>query len=153
MDEFLIVTGWDGSPESEHAVRVAGRYAQRARGRVRLVLAWDYITQPAHFDPDFDSDAAKAHVQEAARRLLPADIPVETVAVLGRAHEAILEQAGDAQLIVIGRSGLGHVFARLLGSTATSVVRDSRIPVMVVPTAAAEADEAAASAVEEARDG
>jgi nucleotide-binding universal stress UspA family protein len=134
MDDYLIMTGWDGSPESDEAVRAAGRLAVRTHGRVRVVLAWDFLTQPARFDPHFDADDAARHVRLAARRLLPADVRFETRAVLGRPHEVLIEQAQQADLLVIGRSGLGRAFARLMGSTVTEVVRGVTIPVVVVPS-------------------
>lgn len=134
MDDFLIAAGWDGSPESDAAVHAAGKLAIRTNGRVRVVLAWDYLTQPARFDPHFDADDASRYVRLAARRLLPAQVPFEACAALGRPHEVLLEQAQQADLIVIGRSGLGRAFARLMGSTATDVVRAATIPVVVVPS-------------------
>jgi nucleotide-binding universal stress UspA family protein len=133
MDDFLIVVGWDASLESEAAVEAAGEFAERANGRVRVVYAWDFLSQPGEFDPHFSSDDASQLVLEAAVRLLPVDVPFSAVAQLGLAHEVLDEQTSDADVIVVGRSGLGKSFARFMGSTATHVVRHARVPVLVVP--------------------
>jgi nucleotide-binding universal stress UspA family protein len=133
MSDWLIVAGWDGSPQSEVAVRAAGQHALRAHGQVRVVLVWDCLGQPHDFDPTFNQARAALLVHEAAHRLIPSDVPISAVEVLGRAHQEILEQAKDARMIVIGRSGLGNALARLMGSTSTAIVRAAKIPVLVVP--------------------
>lgn len=134
MDDFLIAVGWDGSPEAEDVVRAAAGLARRANGRLRVILGWDWLTQPVPFDPHFNEVDAARHVQEAAKRLVPPDVPYETRAELGFPYEVLLSASRDAQMLVIGRSGLGRAFARLMGSTATEVVRKATIPVVVVPS-------------------
>jgi nucleotide-binding universal stress UspA family protein len=59
----------------------------------------------------------------------PASARVEHIPVEGRAAEAILSHAGDAQLIVVGTHGKGRV---LLGSVSRQVLNDSDRPVAVV---------------------
>jgi nucleotide-binding universal stress UspA family protein len=133
MDRFVIVAGWDGSPESEAAVRCAGELASRCGAALRVVLAWDLLSQPAPFDPAFHGDDATRYVSRAARRLLPAGLPHTALAVLGLADDVLVDQSGMVDIVVIGRSGLGRVLAPLIGSTATAVVRHARCPVLVVP--------------------
>ena len=50
----------------------------------------------------------------------------------GRAAEAILSHAGDAQLIVVGTHGKGLVRRMLLGSVSRQVLNDADRPVAVV---------------------
>ena len=57
---------------------------------------------------------------------------VERVAVEGRAAEAILANAGDARLIVVGAHGKGLVRRILLGSVSRQVLNDADRPVAVV---------------------
>jgi nucleotide-binding universal stress UspA family protein len=133
MDEYIIVVGWDSSDESEAAVRAAAEIAVRANATIRVVLAWDFLSQPAPFDPTFHGDDAEAHVARAAERLLPASLTFTTVAVLGLADDVLVEQSATADIIAIGRSGLGRALAPLVGSTATAIVRHAHCPVLVVP--------------------
>jgi nucleotide-binding universal stress UspA family protein len=57
---------------------------------------------------------------------------VDHVAVDGRAAEAILSHADDAQLIVVGTHGKGMVRRMLLGSVSRQVLGDADRPVAVV---------------------
>ena len=57
---------------------------------------------------------------------------VEHVAVEGRPAEAILDNAGDAQMIVVGTHGKGLVRRVLLGSVSRRVLNDADRPVAVV---------------------
>ena len=65
-------------------------------------------------------------------RAAGADVQVEAVAVEGLAAQAILEHAGDAQLIVVGSHGKGLVRRILLGSVSRQVLNDADRPVAVV---------------------
>jgi nucleotide-binding universal stress UspA family protein len=134
MDTYTIVVGWDSSEESENAVRAAGELAARANAAIRVVLAWDLLTQPAPFDPHFHGDDAEAHVARAAARLLPGSLNSTAVAVFGLARDVLIEQSASADIIAIGRSGLGRALAPLVGSTATAIVRHAHCPVLVVPS-------------------
>jgi nucleotide-binding universal stress UspA family protein len=53
----------------------------------------------------------------------------------GVAHDMILTIAAEkgADLIIMGMNGSGRNFKKLLGSTTTSLIKDSKIPVLVVP--------------------
>jgi nucleotide-binding universal stress UspA family protein len=59
-------------------------------------------------------------------------VSVDKVAVEGRAAEAILGHAGDAQLIVVGTHGKGLVRRVLIGSVSRQVLNDADRPVAVV---------------------
>ena len=61
---------------------------------------------------------------------------VSTVAMMGPAADVILNYAGDNGVDIIilsshGRSGVGRV---LMGSTADKILRQSMVPVFLVPT-------------------
>jgi nucleotide-binding universal stress UspA family protein len=62
----------------------------------------------------------------------PSSVTVDQVAVEGRAAEAILGHAEDAQLIVVGTHGKGLVRRVLLGSVSRQVLTDADRPVAVV---------------------
>jgi len=52
--------------------------------------------------------------------------------VTGHAADALLGQAADADLIVVGRRGLGGFRSLLLGSVSQQVVQHATCPVVVV---------------------
>ncbi|MBE0431600.1 MAG: universal stress protein [Dehalococcoidia bacterium] len=77
---------------------------------------------------------AKEYLERVATRPRERGIEVETVAILGRAGETILNYASsnDVDLIAIvthGRSGLGRA---VFGSIANHVLRHSGVPVLVI---------------------
>ena len=78
-------------------------------------------------------DAATSWLQE----IVPSDTARHRFAAAisyGRAGDAVLEQAheGNAELIILGRSGTGLVMPALLGSTTNTVLHGARCPVLVV---------------------
>lgn len=83
-------------------------------------------------------DAFRARAQEVVedalatvKKLQPA-LEVETLAVQGQPADVLLEQGADADLIVVGRRGLGGFTSLLLGSVSQQVVQHATCPVVVV---------------------
>ncbi len=60
---------------------------------------------------------------------------IEQVTAEGSAADVILDQAADAQLIVVGSHGKGLVRRMLLGSVSRRVLYDAERPVAVVDLA------------------
>ena len=58
---------------------------------------------------------------------------IELVIAETPAGQAIIEHATDAEMIVVGRRGLGHVRSLVLGSVSSHVVQHATCPVLVVP--------------------
>jgi nucleotide-binding universal stress UspA family protein len=137
-----IVVGVDGSEFGTNALHYALAEAVVHHTSVRAVVAYQAV-HPA-FDTDTElvsrmraeaaADAAdtinraidKAHGPE------PTSVGVERVVVEGRAAEAILAHAADAQLVVVGTHGKGLVRRILLGSVSRQVLNDADRPVAVV---------------------
>lgn len=69
--------------------------------------------------------------RETAKRLQPS-IEVEAIAAGGQPADALLDQSGDADLVVVGRRGLGGFKSLLLGSVSQQVVHHATCPVVVV---------------------
>ena len=78
------------------------------------------------------------HMGIFKQQLDEAGIENELVIVPGPASELIVEQAQDrgCDLIVMGSRGLGPINSLLMGSTSTSVLHHSRLPILVVPVKA-----------------
>ena len=138
-----IVVGIDGSEFGTHALRYAIGEAAVRKTSVRAVAAYDVLHHPALVaDPelvarmraDVEAEAVDtiSRALEEAQGTDPASVSVEHVAVEGRAAEAILGHADDAQLIVVGTHGKGLVRRVLLGSVSRQVLNDADRPVAVL---------------------
>jgi nucleotide-binding universal stress UspA family protein len=56
----------------------------------------------------------------------------EALAIQGQPADVLLDQSGDATLVVVGRRGLGGFRSLLLGSVSQQVVQHATCPVVVV---------------------
>jgi len=137
-----IVVGVDGTEFGTNALRYAIAEAAVRKTSVRAVAAYEVLHTEFEPDPELvarmraDVEAEVAGVITRALdevRGTGAESPsVDHVAVEGRAADAILGQAGDAQLIVVGTHGKGLVRRVLLGSVSRQVLNDADRPVAVV---------------------
>ncbi len=131
----IVLVGFDGSPEADQAIAWATRYAKATGGTLRLVTAWDWPTfQDApivygDFDP---ARSARTQLRRVARRCgLPSDL-VDLVVSKGSPPHVLLEQAADADLVVVGSRGLGGFTRLLLGSVSSACVHHAPCPVAVI---------------------
>jgi nucleotide-binding universal stress UspA family protein len=147
--ERSIVCGVDGSPDSEAALAVAARMADRLGARLVLANVVEYVPSPystaGAMTPTAVAGPGVAEVVEeqvrAGERLLEEmarQTGVEHAqrrVVAGFAAERLAELAGveDAELIVVGSRGRGAFKAAFLGSVSTSLINVARCPVLVVP--------------------
>ena len=138
-----IVVGVDGSEFGVNALRYAIGEATVRKTSVRAVTAYHVLHHPALVaDPelvarmraDVETEATDTIRQALDETEGPGSTAayVERVAVEGRAAEAILGQAGDAQLIVVGTHGKGLVRRVLLGSVSRQILNDADRPVAIV---------------------
>ncbi|MFA5944324.1 MAG: universal stress protein [Candidatus Thermoplasmatota archaeon] len=138
-----IVIGTDFSEGSRRAVQAISFLARGAPARLRLVHSFP-PGKPKLSGAELrrvKSAIARAETKEAAKlstlaeRLRRHGFLVETVAVEGKAAQTLLSQARrvKAGLIAVGTSGRRGVGAVFLGSVAQAVLRDSPVPVMVLP--------------------
>jgi nucleotide-binding universal stress UspA family protein len=147
-----IVCGVDGSPDSQAALQVAARLAERLK--LRLVVA--HVAEPT-FVPyaaaaPFGGIAGRQALMEevesqedVAKRLLEQVLPVAGVdaerrTAVGVPAERLAEIADevDAELIVVGSRGRGAFKAAFLGSVSNALVGVARCPVLIVPPGATE---------------
>lgn len=138
-----IVVGVDGSEFGANALRYAIAEAAMRKTSVRAVAAYDVLLPALRVaDPELiarmraDVEAEPAGTitgaLDEAPETGPAEVSVDPVVVEGRAAEAILGQAEDAQLIVVGTHGKGLVRRILLGSVSRQVLNDAGGPVAVI---------------------
>lgn len=137
-----LVVGVDDSEFGTNALRYAIAEATVRKTSVKAVIAYEILHHPFRGDPELiarmraevEAEAADtiSRALDEAQRTGPGSVSVAHVAVEGRAAEAILNQADDAQLIVVGRHGKGLVRRVLLGSVSRQVLNDADRPVIVV---------------------
>ena len=137
MAEQTIVVGVDTSDSSREALRWAARQAELTGAHLRVVMAWE-IPSMAFWAPlpeglDLGKDASEA-LEETVRAVLGPDPKVKLTTVVLEGHPApmLLEQARDADLLVVGSRGHGEFTGMLLGSVSEHCVAHASCPVVVV---------------------
>jgi nucleotide-binding universal stress UspA family protein len=140
MRILLAVTD---SPAGLAAARAAIHFAKQSGGQVRAVHVLDERAAPGprrgsapgtEVDPHRGGDSASVlgYVTGLGQR---AGVPVEALALHGQPARAILDQASawQADVIVLGRSGVRHVGQPFVGSQVLHVLEFAEVPVVVVP--------------------
>lgn len=137
-DRRPVVVGVDGSPLSERAVAFAFE-AAATRG-VPLVAVhtwWDTLVDPL-WEPMIDWAAIEGEENEVLAERLAGwctkypDVAVERVVRRDQPAHALLEQAGQAQLVVVGSRGRGDLRGLLLGSVSHALLHRAECPVVIV---------------------
>src|ERR1035437_10889326 len=135
----VVVVGVDGSPSSQRAVSWAAQQAKLTGAELRAVSSWrwpNYITRiPPGVDLEADTRRTLAEVAAEIRADFP-EVPVSERVIEGPGGPALLSQAEDASLLVVGARGRAAYPGMLLGSVAEYCVRNGPCPVVVVRTPA-----------------
>jgi nucleotide-binding universal stress UspA family protein len=149
-----ILVAVDGSPASLAALEEAIDVARSEGARLTLInvaepVKWRYsgpIYVPYPSDEEL-MQAAQAQL-ERLEALVPGDIPVSTIARLGRPAPLIVARAleGGHDLVVVGLRHRGRLLSLLFGSVSRAVVARSPVPVLVAGRPEAEGDRRAGAA-------
>jgi nucleotide-binding universal stress UspA family protein len=135
----VIVVGVDGSDGSRDALRWAAAQAQLTGAALRAVATWRWPNYITRIPPGAD---LKAETTEVLHELVEplrgefADVEVSEHVVEGPPGPALLTQAMDATLLVVGAHGRAAFPGMLVGSVAEYCVRNGHCPVVVVRTVA-----------------
>lgn len=131
----VIVVGIDGSTGSRDALTWAAGQAVLTGAHVRAVASWrwpNYVTRvPPGADPAGDTARTLRETVEPVHAAYPGVTVTEHV-VQGPAGPALLTQAENASLLVVGAQGRAAFPGMLLGSVAEYCVRNGPCPVVVV---------------------
>ena len=134
-DRPVVVVGVDGSTGSRDAVRWAAGYARQTGAGLRAVATWRWPNYVTRIPPGIDLEAdTRRTLQEVTAEIgaqFPG-VPIEQHVVEGPPGPALLSQAADASLLVVGAQGRAAFPGMLLGSVAEYCVRNGPCPVVVV---------------------
>jgi nucleotide-binding universal stress UspA family protein len=142
MARELVVVGVDGSPESIEALRWAARYAEATKATIRAVRAWHYPAAAGISVSGRAPEAVTSQVEkdmqdqldDALSAVYPGGPPgyVETRLAYGHSAAALVHEAQEADLLVVGSKGRGAFTGMLLGSVSMHCVTTAPCPVLVV---------------------
>ena len=136
-----VLVGWDGSPDSVAALRVAAAIVGDGPGRV---IALAVVPRPPHVEAEQDQVGAEPGNSPHARQAFEATR--SAIAASSRTRislhteegrhvaRALCDHAAEHgfDLLVLGRHGDGGVLRPRLGHVAEAAARASRIPVLLV---------------------
>lgn len=151
-----IVVGVDGSERNHAAVAWACHEADETKKELIFVAGNDGLPVPlprARFSADYTLDYSEdqtRHMLDRVRSQVDAHTSSQTATIQvesGKPADIILRAAEKADLVVVGKRGLGAVKRMLVGSTSIAVAGRSRVPVVVVPDQWVQTDRAAAPIV------
>ena len=139
-----IIVGIDGSAHSRQALEWAVNEASVRHAPLTVLTvnqaAADYRSSPVEYPGGLHPteqarEAAQVETDRALKQVgneswLP---PVMVRAVTGRPVEELLNEAADADMIVLGSHGTGGSKRLLMGSVSSQVARHAHCPVVVIP--------------------
>jgi nucleotide-binding universal stress UspA family protein len=137
-----IVVGVDGSEHSSRAVAWCGKYASRLDAKVIAVHSIEllvYAEAEGYVMPRYsDEEREKLRcvvIDQWCEALVQAKVAVRAVLTEGNPASAIRETADseDADLVVVGRRGLGGFKELVLGSTSHQLSHHIGRPLVIVP--------------------
>ena len=131
-----VLVGVEGSANSVPAVEIAFEEASRRKVDLIALHAWSDtsgIDLPvAGWDASHDVAEALLSESLAGFGERYPDVAVHRITVADRPVRALLDQSGNAQLVVVGSHGRGGFSSMLLGSTSNSLLHSLEVPMIVV---------------------
>lgn len=138
-----IVVGLDGSKQSAAALEWAIAFARTFSAEVVAVHAIPLLAYlvdfygmapPIQYDTGWAADMKRRFEQEWSQPLRDSGLPYQLVIKDGRPASVIAETAEsvDADLVVVGRRGLGGVAEVLLGSVSHELSQHCKRPVLLI---------------------
>lgn len=139
-----ILVAVDISDATQKVLAVSQYLADATEARVRVLHVAEAEPDFVGYDagPDVVRDQVASEyreehrsVQKYAEQLRDAGIDATALLVKGPIVETILAQAKrfDADLLILGSHGFGAIYDLLVGSASRGVLKDTEIPVLVVP--------------------
>src|SRR3954453_7495031 len=129
-----IGVGYDGSPESEHALSVARTLAVAWKAKLSALEAVS-LPSYAFLGPGAADNAPERLVDDALERIAGLG-GVEPHAAYGQPAEELALFSASLDLLIVGARGYGPVGRLVHGSTSQQLARTARCPLLVLTRAA-----------------
>jgi nucleotide-binding universal stress UspA family protein len=134
-----VVAGVDSSSANAGAVDWAAREAAARHARLTLVHTWEWAGVPA-WGTDYDLTTKKELEREGSRilarakeRAVAAGAPEVRIEIRrGHAPDVLIDLTADAALLVVGSRHPSALARGVFGAVSTSVVSESKCPVVVL---------------------
>jgi nucleotide-binding universal stress UspA family protein len=127
-----IGVGYNGSPESRHALALARALAAERGARVSVFEAVSLPTR-AYADARHPGTETLEQEIEAARERLTALGGVEAHAAYGDPAEELALYGASVDLLIVGSRGYGPLGRLIHGQTSLRLARNARCPLLVLP--------------------
>ncbi len=134
-----IGVGYNGSPESEHALKVARALAERHGAKLSALEAVSIPEVVVATGPMPANDSIEALVEDARKNISRLE-EVEPHAVYGYPAEELALYSASTDLLVLGSRSYGPIGRLMHGSTSHELARKARCPLLVLTRASREAD-------------
>ena len=138
-----IVVGVDGSGHSRKALETAANEAAAHHVPLTVLVVHqavrDVYGSPSHYPEDAAQtekvkEAAQAETDQVMAALGAKPASVTVTSVHGLPADELIKASQGADMLVLGRRGMGG-FARLtMGSVSNQVAHHAQCPVLIVPT-------------------
>jgi nucleotide-binding universal stress UspA family protein len=129
-----IGVGYDGSPESEHALSVARTLAVAWAAKLSALEAVS-LPSYAFVGPGAADNAPQCLVEDALERIAGLG-GVEPHAAYGQPAEELALYSASLDLLIVGARGYGPVGRLIHGSTSQQLAHTARCPLLVLTRAA-----------------
>ncbi|MFI5776834.1 universal stress protein [Nocardia sp. NPDC051570] len=133
-----ILVGVDGSESSVPALEFAFEEASRREVGLTALHAWSDVglgmeVPMVGWDDSIHQSEEVALAESLAgyQERYP-DVAVRRILVRDRPVDALMDESGNAQLVVVGSRGRGGFTGMLLGSTSNAVLHSVECPIVVV---------------------
>ncbi|PRW63051.1 universal stress protein [Actinopolyspora mortivallis] len=134
-----VVVGVDGSENSREAFRWAVRYAEKVGGHITALIAWSHTALYGVGALTLEEKGIDQAAEDTLSRLvsenlsgLDSHVTVTQKVRRGIPAQMLVNEAENADLLVVGSRGHGGVSGALLGSVSQHCVHYSPCPVVVV---------------------
>ncbi len=130
-----IVVGVDGSDRSLNALRRAVRIATAMHADIDAITTWrfpvGYAGVAETYSPEHDAQLILAQAGEAVFGEHPPPW-FTSHTVEGNADEVLIDQSGDAEMLIVGSRGHSGIVGVLLGSVSSACAEHARCPVLIM---------------------
>jgi nucleotide-binding universal stress UspA family protein len=134
-----IGVGYDGSPESEHALALARKLALELGAKLSAFEAVTLASTALSTGPLPFDEMVTTLVTEARDRIA-ASGDVEAHAAYGHPAEELAVYSASLDLLVTGSRAYGPIGRLIHGSTSRELARTARCPLLVLPRVATAID-------------